>query len=300
MVNSISADILARRSGAAAAGATTAYLVFDTESVPDGRLIAQIKYPGDTLTPEEAIEKARQEAREQSRDGSDFLPVTFQLPVAVCVLRVGSDFLPQALACLDAPAFRTADIVRQFWRGVAHYPRAKLVTFNGRGFDLPLMELAAFDHGCSARDYFQGSRNRFGGNHIDLFDWLSNYGACRLVGGLNVMAKRGVRAPGAGKMEVSGEQVYEMHRAGKRQEINDYCMFDTLDTYFVFLRTRVLVGEMTAEQEEQLARRARAWLGAQLVKMPALRQYLDKCQVTEPAVSAAAAAIQPLAAPTGG
>ncbi len=274
MANSISAEIISRRAAAQAAGTTTAFLVFDTESVPDGRLLARVKYPNESLTPEEAIEKARAEARDNSKDGSDFLPVTFQVPVAVCVLRVGPDFLPQALACLDAPAFRTPEIVRQFWRGVSLYSRAKLVTFNGRGFDLPLMELAAFDHGCSARDYFAGSRNRFNGNHIDLFDWLSNYGAFRMVGGLNMMARRGDRPAGVGKMEVAGDQVYEMYRAGRRQEINDYCMFDTLDTYFVFLRTRVLMGEMSAEQEEQLARRARAWLADQIVKLPALRKYL--------------------------
>ena len=62
------------------------------------------------------------------------------------------------------------------------------------------------------------------------------------------------------KMEVAGDKVYAMHQAGKHQEINDYCMFDTLDTYFIFLRTRVLLVEMTMEEEEQLARRARAWL----------------------------------------
>ncbi len=276
MPNSISTEIINRRAAAQAAATTAAFLVFDTESVPDGRLLARVKYPGEALTPEEAIEKARNEARDNSKDGSDFLPVTFQVPVAVCVLRVGPDFLPQALACLDAPAFRTPEIVRQFWRGVSLYSRAKLVTFNGRGFDLPLMELAAFDHGCSARDYFAGSRNRFNGNHIDLFDWLSNYGAFRMVGGLNLMARRGDRPAGVGKMEVAGDQVYEMYRAGRRQDINDYCMFDTLDTYFVFLRTRVLMGEMSAEQEEQLARRARAWLADQIVKQPALRQYLEK------------------------
>src|SRR5262245_31699453 len=185
MVNSISADIISRRAAKKAPGAVpgaveTGFLVFDTESVPDGRLLSRVKYPVENLTPQQAIERARAEAREQSRDGSDFLPVTFQVPIAVCVLRVGADFIPQGLACLDAPHFRTKEMVRQFWRGVAHYKRARLVTFNGRGFDLPLMELAAFDHGCQAHDYFQCSRNRFGGLHIDLMDWLSNYGACRM------------------------------------------------------------------------------------------------------------------------
>jgi predicted PolB exonuclease-like 3'-5' exonuclease len=274
MVNSISAEIISRRASAKEASASTAFLVFDTESVPDGRLLAQVKYHGETLTPEEAIERARKEAREAAKDGSDFLPVTYQIPIAVCVLRVGADFLPQALACLDAPAFRTPEIVRQFWRGVSLYQRAKLVTFNGRGFDLPLMELAAFDHGCSARHYFAG-RNRFNGNQIDLFDWLSNYGAYRMVGGLNLMARRGVRPAGVGKMEVAGDQVYAMYQAGRHQEINDYCMFDTLDTYFVFLRTRVLMGEMSAEEETRLALRARAWLAEKIVTLPALRQYLQ-------------------------
>jgi predicted PolB exonuclease-like 3'-5' exonuclease len=281
MVNSISADIIARRAARAAPGAITTpqtgFLVFDTESVPDGRLIARVKYPRESVTPEEAIVRAQAEAREQSRDGSDFLPVTFQVPVAVCVLRLGKDFTPQGLTCLDAPHFRPPEIVRQFWRGVAHYQDARLVTFNGRGFDLPLLELAAFDHGCSARDYFYRSRNRFQGNHIDLMDWLSNYGAYRLAGGLSMLAARGAggNPPGCGKLDVSGDQVYEMFKAGKLGEINEYCMFDTVDTYFVFLRTRILTGDLTPENERALARRARTWLGAKAEELPALRTYLE-------------------------
>lgn len=282
MANSISADIIARRNaakmatGAAVAGPQTGFLVFDTESVPDGRLIARVKYPNDVLTPEQAIARAQQEAREQSATGSDFLPVTFQIPVAVCVLRVATDFTPQGLACLDAPLFRPAEIVRQFWRGVGHYSRAKLVTFNGRGFDLPLMELAAFDHGCSARDYFYSSRNRYQGNHLDLMDWLSNFGACRIAGGLSMLAQRaaGGVPPGCGKLDVAGDQVYQMHKEGKLQQINDYCAFDTLDTYFVFLRTRVLLGELSSEEERSVARRARLWLGSRVGEMPALSVYL--------------------------
>src|SRR5947209_20429242 len=151
MVNRISADIsadiknrrAAKAAGAAPVGPQTGFLVFDTESVPDGALLARIKYPRDHLTPEEAIARAQAEARDLSRDGSDFLPVTFQVPVAVCVLRVATDFTLQGLACLDAPQYRTAEMVRKFWLGVGRYGRAKLVSFNGRGFDLPLLELAA-------------------------------------------------------------------------------------------------------------------------------------------------------------
>jgi predicted PolB exonuclease-like 3'-5' exonuclease len=278
MVSSISAEILARRTASTATGPTTAFLVLDTESVPDGLLLSKVKYPDKSLSPEDAIRRAQEEARLQSRDGSDFLPVTFQYPIAVCVLRVGADFGLQALAMLDAPEFRTSEMVRKFWQGAARY-KAKLVTFNGRGFDLPLLELAAFRYGCSAREHFYNSRNRYNGNHLDLFDWLSNYGACRLAGGLDLLAKL-LGKPG--KMEVSGDQVHAMYQEGRLQEINDYCMFDTLDTYFVFLRTRILAGEITSEEEGELVRRAHDWLTAKVDEVPALRRYLDNWGPSEP------------------
>lgn len=284
MVPSIAADIISRRKAKQPGTVGTGFLIFDTESVPDGQLLARVKYPDAALSPDQAVERARAEAREQSRDGSDFLPVTFQVPVAVCVVRVGTDFTLQALAPLDAPRFRTPEIVRQFWRGVNHYTNARLVTFNGRGFDLPLMELAAFDHGCSARDYFNSTRNRFQGRHLDLMDWLSNFGAFRVTGGLNMLSVRaaGGRPPGCGKLDVSGDKVYEMYRAGQLQAINDYCMFDTLDTYFVFLRTRVMTGEFTPEHEDLLARRARLWLGHKRKDLPALATYLEAWDRTHP------------------
>src|SRR5438067_9690566 len=120
-----------------------AFFIMDTESVPDGKLLAHVKYSGDKLSPEEAVARAQTEARAASYTGSDFLPVTFQYPVAACVLRVGTDYGLQNIACLDAPQFRPRKIVESFWQGVATYrtkyrDRIRLVTFNGRGFDLPL------------------------------------------------------------------------------------------------------------------------------------------------------------------
>lgn len=250
----------------------TAYLVLDTESIPDGKLLGLVRYADEGLTVEQAIERAQAEARENSRDGSDFLPVTFQFPVSVCVARVGADFRLQALACLDAPQFRTREMVELFWRGIdQHYSKATLVTFNGRGFDLPLLELAAFRYGCASREYFRAGRHRFTGQHLDLMDWLGNFGGARLSGGLNLLSKL-LGKPG--KMGVAGHQVYGMFRAGKLQEINDYCMADTLDTYFVFLRTRVLTGDLTLAQEQEAVEKAKIWIAAKSAELPALNQYL--------------------------
>jgi hypothetical protein len=76
-------------------------------------------------------------------------------------------------------------------------------------------------------------------------------------------------------MQVAGDQVYEMFRAGKLKEINEYCTFDTLDTYFVFLRTRVMTGELTLDREHELVRLAREWITARVPEAPALQLYLD-------------------------
>jgi 3'-5' exonuclease len=248
----------------------TAFLILDTESVPDGQLISDVKYPGLGLSPTQAIERAQQEAREAR--GSDFLPVSFQIPIAVAVLRVGSDFTLQSVACLDAPQYRSKEIAQKFWLGTSLYSKAKLVTFHGRQFDLPLLELAAFRYGIPLGDYVQNGRNRFNGP-IDLHDWLTNYGALRISGGLDLLAKL-VGRPG--KMGVNGSDVYRLHTEGRIQEINEYCLCDALDTYFVFLRTRVMACEITREHEATLCEAAKKLLSTRTEEFPGLEHYLMK------------------------
>src|SRR5262249_1883209 len=101
---------------------------------------------------------------------------------------------------------------------------------------------------------------------------LSNSGACWPAGGLNLLSKI-LGKPG--KMDVSGDQVYAMWREGKHSEISDYCMFDTLDTYFVFLRTRVMAGILSGKQEEEIVAGSREWLASKTCELPALCKYLD-------------------------
>ena len=250
------------------------YLVFDCESIPDGKLLNMVKYPTEALSPEEAVARAQAEAKAAS-GGSDFLPVTFQLPIAISLLRIGADFSLQALTCLDAPQYRPRKIIEQFWAGLVYYHQryqgqVKMVTFNGRGFDLPLLELAAFRFGLAAPPLLSGLHKRYDDWHLDLMDWLTNYGAIRLSGGLNLLAKL-LGKPG--KMEVTGKKVYPMWRDGKIAEINDYCLCDTLDTYFIFLRTRVLAGELPLADEQALIRRTKDWLREQT---PTLADYVTR------------------------
>lgn len=248
----------------------TAYLIVDTESVPDGALVSAVRYPGEGLTPDAAVDRYRAELVELSHTGSDFVPQTFQIPVAVCVVRAARDFSFQAFTCLDAPQFRPAEIARQFWKGYDHYKSARLVTFNGRGFDVPLLELAAFRHGIPIAEHFHRTRRRYDGG-LDLQEFFTNFGASRFHGGLNLAAKV-LGLPG--KMDVQGDEVLQLHRAGRLREINDYCLCDTLDTYFVFLRTRVMTEDITPAEELELIDDTRQQLRGKAADWPVLEKYL--------------------------
>jgi len=254
----------------------TKYLVFDVESVPDARLISQVKYPGEELDDGAAVEKFQNEIMEQTNGSSNFIPVTFQYPVSICIAKIREDFTLQDVVLLDDPEFRASEMTRLFWKGLEElYDHASIVTFNGRGFDVPLLELMAYRYGISAKRHFKdkfAGRYRFGTKHIDLQDWLSNFNAIRMNGGLNLLAKV-LGKPG--KMSTKGNEVYGMFLEGKLREINDYCIHDVLDTYFVFLRTRVMLREITIEREQDIVKMAKNWIEEKMEDIPALKEYYE-------------------------
>ena len=254
------------------------YLIFDVETVGDGNLIQRVKYPERDFSPREAVEQFQVELLEQT--GRDVLPHTFTLPVSVAIAKVDSGFRLLELTVLDPPEFRPKEITRRFWQGWEHYGRPAFVTFNGRGYDLPVLELAAFRYGISLPAWFnvdsrnwEQSRNRYNiDRHIDLCDLFSNFGAVRLIGGLNLMASL-IDKPG--KSGVDGSQVQDLYFDGQLAAINDYCRCDVLDTYFVFLRSRVLLGKLRTDDEEELIQETRELLEAQADKDTACRHYLE-------------------------
>ena len=166
------------------------HLIFDCEAVADGKLIRRQLYGDDaSLSPNDAIAKLQAERREQT--GSDFIPHTWSLPVSVAIAKVGSEGQLLDLVSLDRPAFRPQVITERFWAGWEAYNRPTLVTFNGQGYDLPLLEMAAFRYGLSLPGWFNDSgpsyqqpRNRFNSNaHWDLQEMLTNFGATRKAAG---------------------------------------------------------------------------------------------------------------------
>ncbi len=261
------------------ADAAVRFLVFDVESVADGALVSRLRYPDEKLSPRAAVRRYRDELME--KHDSDFIPYTFQIPISVAVGKLAGDFRLLDVVVLDEPQWRPHVIVEHFWRGWEKYKRPTLVSFNGRTFDIPLLELSAFRYGLAIPGWFnleaksfEQHRNRFNLDaHFDLQELLTNFGSSRFTGGLNLAANL-LGKPG--KMEVEGHMVQDLFEAGKLAEINDYCRCDVLDTYFVFLRTRVLLGETALSDEKRLIAEAKKWLEARASTVPAFQQYLSR------------------------
>ena len=259
------------------------YLIFDIETIADADLVAKIRYPNETLPPDAALARYRQELIAET--GKDVLPVTFVLPISVAVAKVDADYQLLDVAVLDSPKFRPNVIARHFWQGWNGYGRPTLVSFNGRGYDLPVLELAAYRYGYSVPAWFnvearayEQARNRYNSlAHLDLLDLLSNFGAFRISGGLNLLANL-IGKPW-GKTGVDGSQVQGLYEAGESrgdQRLLPLRRQGKLDTYFVLSAdVRVLLGKLTVEEEHRLVNETKTWLEAQSQTVPAYKTYLS-------------------------
>jgi 3'-5' exonuclease len=219
------------------------YLVLDIETRVDKELVKKVYDPEDTLTLEQAYDVARDKLLERSQ--SDFFPIPFHIPIAIATLQAGEDYRIQALGCLGAERFSEAELVSRFWQmfETCH----TMVTFNGRGFDLPVLETRAMKHSFSIPRYFGLQGANYRGSryaetlHFDLCDYLSNFGAVYRRGSLDILAKL-IGLPG--KYNIAGEDIEYLFRQGRQKEINQYCMTDVLQTYLLFLRVELLRGKL--------------------------------------------------------
>ena len=194
------------------------YLLFDIESVADGELIRDVRYSKLNMTPEAAVERYRSELMD--RNGNEFIPYTFHLPISVAIIKIGQDLRIIDVVTLDENQHRPHIITKHFWEGWRAYNSPTFISFNGRTFDIPLMELAAFRFGISIPDWFNFNertydqrRNRYNNHsHLDIQEILTNYGATRFNGGLNLAANI-LGKPG--KMGIAGHMVQDLYYQGE-------------------------------------------------------------------------------------
>jgi predicted PolB exonuclease-like 3'-5' exonuclease len=222
------------------------YLIFDIETRVDKSLLRQILFPHESIDDEEAFRRAREQIRRETDGRSDFLAASFHVPVSIAFGCTSDDGVLDEVTVLKADTMGEAGVVRDFWRRLDGF-QGTLVSFNGRAFDLPVLEWQAIRHRCSAPRYF-GERNGFRvrfGRHLDLYDFLTNHGATRLRGGLNLLARL-LGLPG--KVDVSGADVQGLWEGGQFDVVHRYCARDVIQTYFLLLHVEHLRGRLSDDE----------------------------------------------------
>jgi len=237
-----------------------AYAVFDVETRVDKALLNRVYHDGEGLSDNDAYERDRAELKR--RRGSDFFPITLHIPISIAIGMAGDDHVLHSVESLAHGDYSEEKLVREFWMRADRFA-GTLVTFNGRRFDLPVLELAALRHGIAARHYFSGSSNvrkRYADDrHLDLLDFISNYGAIALSGGLNLLLKM-IGMPG--KTDVEGSQVQELYETGRLDDIHRYCRDDVAQTYFLFLRVELMRGRIDEAKYRAAFDASKKFLGA--------------------------------------
>ncbi len=239
-------------------------LVFDIETVPDTELGARLLGMHDIA--DEEIAKAMFFSRLQE-SGSEFLPLFQHRVVAISVaLRSGAgDF---AVWTLGDESSDEAEQVRRFYDGIERY-RPTLVSWNGSGFDLPVLHYRALKHGIQApaywetgdhdRDYrFNNYLSRYHWRHVDVMDVLSGFQP-RARAKLDAVATM-LGFPG--KMGMSGDKVWDSYCAGELATIRNYCETDVLNTYLIYLRFQHMRGLLSDKMLESEFDRVRSTLAA--------------------------------------
>ena len=235
-------------------------LIFDIETIPDVPGLRRLHDLDPVLSDAEVAEMAFQQRRAQN--GSDFLPHYLQrVAVISCVLRAGKDLRVWSLA---EPEQSEAEIIQRFFDGVEKFT-PQIVSWNGGGFDLPVLHYRGLIHGVVAPRYwdlgdgdYNDSRDfkwnnyisRYHTRHLDLMDLLALYQP-RANAPLDDLAKL-IGYPG--KLGMDGSKVWEAWQNGEIAGIRDYCETDVMNTYLVFLRFRLMRGEMSrGEYDAEIA-----------------------------------------------
>ena len=235
--------------------------VFDIETVPDvdaGRRL----YDLDGLQDAEVAEIMFHKQREVS--GNDFLRHHLHRVVAISVvLRSADRFRLWSLGDTQSPE---EELIQRFFDGLERYSPT-LVSWNGSGFDLPVLHYRSVLHGIVASRYWETGTddasfrwnnylNRFHDRHTDLMDVLSGYQPRASVPLQEMALLLGL----PGKLGMHGSLVWGRYLDGDVEAIRNYCETDVLNTFLVYLRFELVRGHLSEEAHDRECDRLRAAL----------------------------------------
>lgn len=228
-------------------------LVFDIETIPDIAGLRILYELDATVSDKEVAEMAFQMRRQKT--GSDFIQHHLQRVVAIsCVLREGANFKIWSLGELNESE---GNLIQRFFDGIEKYT-PQLVSWNGGGFDLPVLHYRGLIHGVRAPKYWDMGEDdrdfkwnnyisRYHTRHLDLMDLLALYTG-RANAPLDELAKL-IGFPG--KLGMDGSKVWQAYQQGELAQIRNYCETDVVNTYLVYIRFQLMRGQITAAHFDQ-------------------------------------------------
>lgn len=243
-------------------------LVFDIETIPDVAGLRVLNNHPESMPDAEVAAAAFTARREKT--GSDFLQHHLHHVAAIsCVFRDDEGFRVRSLGTSED---REQKLIHDFFRIIDKYT-PQLVSWNGGGFDLPVLHYRAMINGVTASRYWEMGEDdrdfkwnnylsRYHTRHLDLMDLLALYTG-RANAPLDELAKL---CGFPGKLGVDGSQVWTLYQEGRLGEIRDYCETDVVNTYLMYCRFLLMRGVLTPvayEAEMELVRNALAALEGQ-------------------------------------
>ncbi|WP_428101837.1 3'-5' exonuclease [Candidatus Rariloculus sp.] len=218
-------------------------LVFDIETVPDIELGRRLYDVADL--DEASVGKIMYFKQKQARQ-TDFLPLPQHRVVVIsAVLRRGDEL---HIFSLGEESSSEKQILQRFFDGIERFG-PDLVSWNGSGFDLPVLHYRSMRHGVNAERYWEigdsdrdfrynNYLGRFHWRHLDLMDVLAGY----QFGARSSLEQAAQLLGLPGKLGMSGDRVWDYYQQGRLEEIRNYCETDALNTYLIYLRFQLVRG----------------------------------------------------------
>jgi predicted PolB exonuclease-like 3'-5' exonuclease len=229
----------------------TPVLAFDIETVPDVEGLRRLHDLDAGMPDREVAEMAFQLRRQVT--GGDFLPLHLHRVVVIsCALKERED----SFRVFSLSGEKEGELIQRFFDGIEKYT-PQIVSWNGGGFDLPVLHYRGLIHSVRAPRYWELGEDdrefkwnnyisRYHSRHLDLMDLLALYQG-RANAPLDALAQL-MGLPG--KLGMEGSQVWDAYQGGKLAEIRNYCETDVVNTYLIYLRFQLMRGVLTPEQHK--------------------------------------------------
>jgi len=191
--------------------------------------------------------------------GSRYPQLPFHRVVTVCATILDPATSSVELRALGGDVFDERSQLAGFFRLITdELDQPRLISWNGNGFDLPVIRYRSMLHGVSAPGFYRTDgrweldnyQKRHSDMHVDVMDVLSGYGASSRIG----LGTLGKMLGLTGKSFIDGE-VYEHILRGETERVVAYCKLDTLETLLIFLVWQFHRGAVSPDA-------LRAWLRA--------------------------------------